>query len=114
MNWLGLTHPQRRAVPWTAAAVVTLTALGLAPGAAAAPRPTPGMGAAVPCSPTVNYTINGGVNRQYGNGCANGVAWWLGNNAHHGTRVALSSVSDGTSNTAAFCERFVIGSRPDS
>src|SRR5690349_19661547 len=50
---------RRQAVPWTAAALVTLTTLGLAPGAAAAPRPTPGMGAAVPCSPTVNYTING-------------------------------------------------------
>src|SRR4051812_21093603 len=46
-------------VSWALAALVALAPLALAPGAAAAPRPTPGMGAAAPCSPPVNYTVSG-------------------------------------------------------
>ena len=52
----------------------------------------------------VNYAINGGVNRQNYGGTVNGVAWWLGGNASYGSRVSLASVTDGTSNTAAFSE----------
>ncbi len=52
----------------------------------------------------VNYAINGGVNRQNYGGLVNGVAWWLGGNAFYGNRVSLASVTDGTSNTAAFSE----------
>ena len=33
-----------------------------------------------------------------------GVAWWLGGNTSYGNRVRLASVTDGTSNTAAFSE----------
>jgi prepilin-type N-terminal cleavage/methylation domain-containing protein/prepilin-type processing-associated H-X9-DG protein len=52
----------------------------------------------------VNYAINGGVNRQNYGGSVNGVAWWLGGNTFYGNRVTLASVTDGTSNTAAFSE----------
>jgi prepilin-type N-terminal cleavage/methylation domain-containing protein/prepilin-type processing-associated H-X9-DG protein len=53
---------------------------------------------------TVNYAVNGGVNRQNGGGTTSGVAWWLGGNPYYGCLVRLSSVTDGTSNTAAFSE----------
>jgi prepilin-type N-terminal cleavage/methylation domain-containing protein/prepilin-type processing-associated H-X9-DG protein len=52
----------------------------------------------------VNYSINGGVNRQNFGGAVTGVAWWLGGNSFYGNRVTLASVSDGTGNTAAFSE----------
>jgi prepilin-type N-terminal cleavage/methylation domain-containing protein/prepilin-type processing-associated H-X9-DG protein len=52
----------------------------------------------------VNYTLNGGTNRQNFGGSVNGVAWWLGGNPTYGSRVSLASVTDGTSNTAAFSE----------
>jgi prepilin-type N-terminal cleavage/methylation domain-containing protein/prepilin-type processing-associated H-X9-DG protein len=52
----------------------------------------------------VNYAINGGVNRQNNGGVVSGVAWWLGGNALYGNRVRLASITDGTSNTAAFSE----------
>ena len=52
----------------------------------------------------VNYSINGGTNRQNYGGSVTGVAWWLGGNASYGSRVSLASVTDGTSNTAAFSE----------
>jgi prepilin-type N-terminal cleavage/methylation domain-containing protein/prepilin-type processing-associated H-X9-DG protein len=52
----------------------------------------------------VNYAINGGVNRQNYGGQVAGVAWWLGGNPLYGNRVTLASVTDGTSNTAAFSE----------
>ncbi len=32
------------------------------------------------------------------------MAWWLGGNPFYGNRVSLASVTDGTSNTAAFSE----------
>jgi prepilin-type N-terminal cleavage/methylation domain-containing protein/prepilin-type processing-associated H-X9-DG protein len=60
-----------------------------------------GYSARVTC---VNYAINGGVNRQYTDGAVSGVAWWLGGNALFGNRVRLASITDGTSNTAAFSE----------
>ncbi len=60
-----------------------------------------GYGCRVTC---VNYAINGGVNRQNFGGMASGVAWWLGGNALYGNRVRLASITDGTSNTAAFSE----------
>ena len=60
-----------------------------------------GFNARVTC---VNYAINGGVNRQNYGGAVNGVAWWLGGNALFGNRVRLASITDGTSNTAAFSE----------
>ena len=53
---------------------------------------------------TVNYAVNGGVNRQYTGGATNGTAWWLGGNPYYGNRVRISSVTDGTSNTAGFSE----------
>ncbi len=52
----------------------------------------------------VNYAVNGGVNRQNVGGAVTGAAWWLGGNSNYGTKVALASVGDGTSNTAAFSE----------
>jgi prepilin-type N-terminal cleavage/methylation domain-containing protein/prepilin-type processing-associated H-X9-DG protein len=52
----------------------------------------------------VNYAVNGGVNRQNYGGAVTGVAWWLGGNPSHGSLVRLASVTDGTSNTAAFSE----------
>ena len=52
----------------------------------------------------VNYSINGGTNRQNYGGSVTGVAWWLGGNTSYGNRVSLASVTDGTSNTAAFSE----------
>ena len=52
----------------------------------------------------VNYAVNGGVNRQNFGGTVTGLAWWLGGNAFYGTPVRLASVTDGTSNTAAFSE----------
>jgi prepilin-type N-terminal cleavage/methylation domain-containing protein/prepilin-type processing-associated H-X9-DG protein len=52
----------------------------------------------------VNYAINGGVNRQNCGGAVNGVAWWLGGNRLFGSCVRLASITDGTSNTAAFSE----------
>jgi prepilin-type N-terminal cleavage/methylation domain-containing protein/prepilin-type processing-associated H-X9-DG protein len=53
---------------------------------------------------TVNYTFNGGTNRQNNGGAVDGVAWWLGGNAAYGTRVTLASIADGTSGTAALSE----------
>jgi prepilin-type N-terminal cleavage/methylation domain-containing protein len=53
---------------------------------------------------TVNYSVNGGGNRQNNGGSVNGVAWWLGGNATYGTPVKLASIVDGTSNTAALSE----------
>jgi prepilin-type N-terminal cleavage/methylation domain-containing protein/prepilin-type processing-associated H-X9-DG protein len=52
----------------------------------------------------VNYSINGGCNRQNSGGLVSGVAWWLGGNVSYGSRVTLAAISDGTSNTAAFSE----------
>ena len=52
----------------------------------------------------INYAINAGTNRQYSGGIVNGVAWWLGGNASYGNRVNLASITDGTTNTAAFSE----------
>jgi prepilin-type N-terminal cleavage/methylation domain-containing protein/prepilin-type processing-associated H-X9-DG protein len=52
----------------------------------------------------INYAINAGTNRQYSGGIVNGVAWWLGGNASYGNRVTLATVTDGTTNTAAFSE----------
>jgi prepilin-type N-terminal cleavage/methylation domain-containing protein/prepilin-type processing-associated H-X9-DG protein len=60
-----------------------------------------GYAAAVAC---INYSVNAGVNRQYFGGQVNGVAWWLGGNTSFGRVVRLASISDGTSNTAAFSE----------
>ena len=60
-----------------------------------------GYGARVTC---VNYAINGGVNRQNSGGMVSGVAWWLGGNVYYGNRIRLASITDGTSNTAAFSE----------
>ncbi len=53
---------------------------------------------------TVNYTVNGGTNRQNQGGYTTGTAWWLGGNPVYGRRVAFAGVTDGTSNTAAFGE----------
>jgi prepilin-type N-terminal cleavage/methylation domain-containing protein/prepilin-type processing-associated H-X9-DG protein len=52
----------------------------------------------------VNYAVNGGVNRQNFGGTVSGVAWWLGGNISYGNLVRLASITDGTSNTAAFGE----------
>jgi prepilin-type processing-associated H-X9-DG protein len=53
---------------------------------------------------TVNYAVNGGVNRWNCGGYVDGAAWWLGGNPYYGSRVRIASVTDGTSNTAAFSE----------
>src|SRR3954453_20212806 len=53
-----------------------------------------GYNARVTC---VNYTVNGGGNRQYSGGPPNGATWWLGGNASYGRRVGLADVADGTS-----------------
>jgi prepilin-type N-terminal cleavage/methylation domain-containing protein/prepilin-type processing-associated H-X9-DG protein len=60
-----------------------------------------GFSARVTC---VNYAINAGVNRQNNGGLVNGVAWWLGGSTSFGNRLRLASITDGTSNTAAFSE----------
>ena len=52
----------------------------------------------------VNYAVNAGTNRTYTGGVVNGVAWWLGGNPSYGSRVGFNTVTDGTSNTAAFSE----------
>jgi prepilin-type processing-associated H-X9-DG protein len=52
----------------------------------------------------INYAINAGTNRQYSGGIVNGVAWWLGGNASYGNRVNLTTITDGTTNTAGFSE----------
>jgi prepilin-type N-terminal cleavage/methylation domain-containing protein/prepilin-type processing-associated H-X9-DG protein len=52
----------------------------------------------------INYAVNGGTNRQSNGGSTNGVAWWLGGNRSYGSRVTLATITDGTSNTAAFSE----------
>jgi prepilin-type processing-associated H-X9-DG protein len=52
----------------------------------------------------INYAVNGGGNRQHNGGNVNGVAWWLGGQSSFGSRVGFSSISDGTSNTAAVSE----------
>jgi prepilin-type N-terminal cleavage/methylation domain-containing protein/prepilin-type processing-associated H-X9-DG protein len=52
----------------------------------------------------VNYAANGGGNRQNSGGVVNGLAWWLGGNPSFGCCVSLASLTDGTSNTAAFSE----------
>ncbi len=52
----------------------------------------------------VNYAVNGGVNRWNFGGRTNGTAWWLGANPNFGAVVRISSVTDGTSQTAAFGE----------
>ncbi len=60
-----------------------------------------GYAARVTC---INYSINGGDNRQNNGGNVNGVAWWLGGNASYGSQVTLAAILDGTSNTAAASE----------
>jgi prepilin-type N-terminal cleavage/methylation domain-containing protein/prepilin-type processing-associated H-X9-DG protein len=60
-----------------------------------------GFGTQVAC---INYAVNAGTNRQNNGGCTNGVAWWLGGNSGYGSRVGLATITDGTSNTAAFSE----------
>ncbi len=52
----------------------------------------------------VNYAMNGGVNRQNSGGVTKGPAWWMGGNPSYSTVVAVSTVRDGMSNTAAFSE----------
>jgi prepilin-type processing-associated H-X9-DG protein len=61
------------------------------------------LGYSVPVT-VVNYAVNGGLNRRYAGGLVGGVAWWLGGNPHFGARVGFATISDGTSNTAAFSE----------
>jgi prepilin-type N-terminal cleavage/methylation domain-containing protein/prepilin-type processing-associated H-X9-DG protein len=53
---------------------------------------------------TVNYAVNGGVNRWNFGGRASGTAWWLGGNPLFGSLTRISAVTDGTSNTAGFSE----------
>jgi prepilin-type N-terminal cleavage/methylation domain-containing protein/prepilin-type processing-associated H-X9-DG protein len=53
---------------------------------------------------TVNYAVNGGVNRRNGGGPVNGLAWWLGSHPYFGGLVRIACVNDGTSSTAAFSE----------
>jgi prepilin-type N-terminal cleavage/methylation domain-containing protein/prepilin-type processing-associated H-X9-DG protein len=60
-------------------------------------------GYAVPVT-TVNYAVNGGVNRRNFAGRTTGTAWWLGGNPCFGGLVRISTVTDGTSNTAGFSE----------
>ncbi|MDR3632205.1 MAG: DUF1559 domain-containing protein [Isosphaeraceae bacterium] len=51
-----------------------------------------------------NYPENLGYERRYTGGNLNGISWFLGGNAQIGNIVKLASVTDGTSNTAAFSE----------
>jgi prepilin-type N-terminal cleavage/methylation domain-containing protein/prepilin-type processing-associated H-X9-DG protein len=53
---------------------------------------------------TVNYAVNGGVNRWNHGGCTNGTAWWLGGNRLFGSVVRIATITDGTTNTAGFSE----------
>ncbi len=53
---------------------------------------------------TVNYAVNGGVNRWNLGGRTCGTAWWLGDNPFFGGLVRIAGVRDGTSNTAGFSE----------
>ncbi len=53
---------------------------------------------------TVNYAVNGGINRWNCGGRTNGTAWWLGGNPFFGSLVRIPAVTDGTSNTAGFSE----------
>ncbi len=53
---------------------------------------------------TVNYAVNGGVNRWNYGGRTVGTAWWLGGNSSYGSLVRIPAVTDGTSNTAGFSE----------
>jgi prepilin-type processing-associated H-X9-DG protein len=53
---------------------------------------------------TVNYAVNGGVNRWNSGGQTCGTAWWLGGNPFFGGLVRIAGVHDGTSNTAGFSE----------
>jgi prepilin-type N-terminal cleavage/methylation domain-containing protein len=53
---------------------------------------------------TVNYAVNGGVNRWNCAGRTGGTAWWLGGNPYFGSLVRIPAVTDGTSNTAGFSE----------
>jgi prepilin-type processing-associated H-X9-DG protein len=53
---------------------------------------------------TVNYAVNGGVNRRNFGGRTNGTAWWLGGHPCFGGLVRIATVTDGTSNTAGFSE----------
>ncbi len=53
---------------------------------------------------TVNYAVNGGVNRQNSGGGTNGTAWWIGGNPYYGSLVRIAGITDGTSNTAGFSE----------
>ena len=53
---------------------------------------------------TVNYAVNGGVNRWNNGGRTSGTAWWLGGNPYVGSLVRISAITDGTSNTAGFSE----------
>jgi prepilin-type N-terminal cleavage/methylation domain-containing protein/prepilin-type processing-associated H-X9-DG protein len=53
---------------------------------------------------TVNYAVNGGVNRWNYGGPTNGAAWWLGGHSFFGSVVRIPAVTDGTSNTAGFSE----------
>ncbi len=53
---------------------------------------------------TVNYAVNGGVNRWNTAGRKTGTAWWLGGNPFFGSVVRMATITDGTSNTAGFGE----------
>jgi prepilin-type N-terminal cleavage/methylation domain-containing protein/prepilin-type processing-associated H-X9-DG protein len=53
---------------------------------------------------TVNYAVNGGLNRWNDGGRTSGTAWWLGGNPYFGSLVRIPAVTDGTSNTAGFSE----------
>jgi DNA replication protein DnaC len=46
---------------------------------------------------TVNYAVNGGVNRWNCRGYTNGTAWWLGGNPYFGSRVRAIKVIDAPS-----------------
>ena len=53
---------------------------------------------------TTNYGMNNGTQRQLNGSYLTGVAWFLGGHPQIGQRVTLASITDGTSNTAAFAE----------
>ena len=58
-----------------------------------------------PRSRRVNYAVNGGRQPpELRRRPSTDVAWWLGGNPYFGSRVRFASVTDGTSNTAAFSE----------